>query len=100
MSGATRWDTLWVNARLATMRTGGAPYGVIEDGVVAVTGERIEFVGRRSELPGPPDRSAELVIDCEGRWITPGLIDCHTHLVFGGDRASEFEQRLNGATYE
>ena len=100
MNGSTRWDTLWVNARLATMRIGGAPYGVIEDGAVAVTGERIEFAGPRGELPGPPARCAERVIDCEGRWVTPGLIDCHTHLVFGGDRAAEFELRLNGASYE
>jgi imidazolonepropionase len=100
MNGSTRWDTLWVNARLVTMRIGGAPYGVIEDGAVAVTGERIEFAGPRGELPSPPAQCAARVIDCEGRWITPGLIDCHTHLVFGGDRAAEFELRLNGATYE
>ncbi|SDF58236.1 imidazolonepropionase [Bosea robiniae] len=91
-------DKLWTNARLATMSAGvDTPYGAIEDGVIAARDGRIVFVGPRSEAPA--FQAAE-TIDCEGRWITPGLIDCHTHLVYGGDRAHEFELRLQGATYE
>ncbi|MDX3805399.1 MAG: imidazolonepropionase [Bosea sp. (in: a-proteobacteria)] len=73
------------------------PYGAIEDGVIAARDGRIVYAGSRSEAP---DFDAAVSIDCEGRWITPGLIDCHTHLVYGGDRAHEFELRLQGATYE
>ena len=91
-------DKLWTNARLATMSPAvDAPYGAIEDGVIAARDGRIVFVGPRSEAPV---FDAATSIDCEGRWITPGLIDCHTHLVYGGDRAHEFELRLQGATYE
>jgi imidazolonepropionase len=91
-------DKLWTNARLATMSAAvDAPYGAIEDGVIAARDGRIVFVGPRSEAPV---FDATVSIDCEGRWITPGLIDCHTHLVYGGDRAHEFELRLQGATYE
>ena len=91
-------DKLWTNARLATMSAAvDAPYGAIEDGVIAARDGRIVFVGPRSEAPV---FEAAVSIDCEGRWITPGLIDCHTHLVYGGDRAHEFELRLQGATYE
>ncbi|WID99553.1 imidazolonepropionase [Bosea vestrisii] len=75
----------------------GTPYGAIEDGTVIARDSRIVFAGPRAEAPS--FGSAE-VIDCEGRWITPGLIDCHTHLVYGGDRANEFELRLKGASYE
>ncbi|HWL83962.1 MAG TPA: imidazolonepropionase [Roseomonas sp.] len=73
-----------------------APLGAIKDGAVAVRDGRIAWIGRRADLPGP----AAVTTDCEGAWLLPGLIDCHTHLVFGGDRAAEFEQRLAGATYE
>jgi imidazolonepropionase len=89
---------VWTNARLATMAADAdAPYGAIEDGVVVARNGRIVFAGPRAELSS--FGQAE-VIDCEGRWITPGLIDCHTHLVYGGDRAHEFELRLKGASYE
>jgi len=94
------WDQLWVNVHLATMRPGGTPYGAIERGALAVTGDRIAWLGATSELPGPPEKLAKLVHDGGRRWMTPGLIDCHTHLIFGGDRAREFELRLGGATYE
>ena len=92
------WDAIWLNGRLATL-SGGAPYGAIEDGAVAVADGRIAWVGPRAELPGAPETLARNVHDLEGRWLTPGLIDCHTHLVYGGDRAAEFEQRLKGASY-
>jgi imidazolonepropionase len=95
-----RWDHLWINLRLATMAPGGAPYGAVADGALAVTGDRIAFVGRGDALPAPPDRLAGAVHDGGGRWMTPGLIDCHTHLVFAGARAREFELRLTGASYE
>jgi len=94
-----RWDHLWINLRLATMAPGGAPYGAITDGALAVAGDRIAFLGRRDALPGPPDRLATTVHDGGERWMTPGLIDCHTHLVFAGERAREFELRLQGASY-
>ncbi|KUL96847.1 imidazolonepropionase [Bosea sp. WAO] len=91
-------DRLWLNARLATMAANAhAPYGAIEDGVIAARDGRIIYAGPRSTAPA---FSAAETIDCEGRWITPGLIDCHTHLVYGGDRAHEFELRLKGASYE
>lgn len=91
-------DRLWTKARLATMAPSvAAPYGAVEDGVVAARDGRILYVGPRQEAPA--FRAAE-TIDCGGRWITPGLIDCHTHLVHGGDRAHEFELRLQGASYE
>ena len=94
------WDSLWRNARLATMTAdGGAPYGAIEDAALAVADGRIAWLGRESELPGAPADLAREVHDLEGRWVTPGLIDCHTHLVYGGDRAAEFELRLQGASY-
>jgi imidazolonepropionase len=91
-----QFDTVWTNARLATMTAGSTPYGAIEDGAIAVRQGRIAWVGPRAELPA----AAGKVHDLGGAWVTPGLIDCHTHLVFGGDRAGEFEQRLKGATYE
>ncbi|MEQ8968709.1 MAG: imidazolonepropionase [Azospirillaceae bacterium] len=91
------WDTLWIDARLATMTAGGAAYGAIEDGAIAVAGDRIAWVGPRAELP---DAAPATVVSAGGRWITPGLIDAHTHIVHGGDRAREFEMRLEDASYE
>lgn len=91
------WDQLFLDVNLATMRSGSTPYGAIFNGALAISEERIAWVGPESELP-PYD--AKTVQRLDGRWLTPALIDCHTHLVFGGDRAMEFEQRLNGATYE
>ena len=92
-------ETIWLNARLATL-TGGRPgVGVVESGAIAAREGRIAFAGPQDQLPAAWRDSARTV-DCEGRWITPALIDCHTHLVYGGDRAHEFELRLAGATYE
>ena len=92
------WDSIWINARLATMV--GARYGAIPDGAIAAKDGRIAWVGARADLPGAPEALARDVHDVGRAWITPGLIDCHTHLVFAGDRAREYEQRLEGATYE
>ncbi|MDE0058123.1 MAG: imidazolonepropionase [Defluviicoccus sp.] len=94
------WDRLWTGANLATMVPGGEPYGAIRDAALAVSDGRIAWVGAAAELPGDPAALAGKLHDAGGRWITPGLIDCHTHLVFGGSRAGEFEMRLNGASYE
>ncbi len=89
---------VWRNARLATMAAHLPGLGAIEPGAVAADADgRIAYAGPEAGLP--PGLLAD-AIDCERRWITPGLIDCHTHLVFGGDRAAEFEMRLGGATYE
>ena len=97
---ATQWDHLWTNARVATMTASTTPYGLVEAGAVATKGENIAWVGAMADLPGAPQTLAANVEDCAGRLVTPGLIDCHTHLVHGGNRAKEFEMRLNGATYE
>jgi len=93
------WDTLWVDANLATMAP-GKPYGVIERGAVAAKAGRIAWIGHAADLPKPPDELAHDIRRCDNAWITPGFVDCHTHLVFGGDRAREFELRLQGASYE
>jgi len=94
-----RWDTLLVNARLATF-AGSEPYGLIESGALAWAGGRIAFCGPVDDLPGKPMELAEHVLDLDGGLVTPGLIDCHTHLVFGGNRAHEFDMRLKGTSYE
>ena len=90
-----RVDAIWENARLATLNGG---MGLVEDGVVAAKDGRIVYVGPAREAPALDAASRR--VGCDGRWITPGLIDCHTHLVYGGDRAREFELRLDGASYE
>jgi len=97
------WESLWTNVHLATMRPDPAsPYGAVEDAALAIADGRIVFAGPRRDLPEPgePASLARTVHDGRGRWMTPGLIDCHTHLVFGGGRAREFEMRLRGASYE
>jgi imidazolonepropionase len=86
-------DRMWRNARLATMTN----VGVVEDGIVACKDGRIMYAGSRADAP--QFRAAE-ILECAGRWITPGLIDCHTHLIHAGNRAHEFELRLAGASYE
>ena len=92
-------DSLWVNLHLATMTQTG-PYGMVEDGALALCEGKIAWIGKRNELPADLKSRAAKVYDGEGRWVTPGLVDCHTHLVYGGSRAREFELRLEGATYE
>ena len=90
-----RCDRLWTNARLATMRADLPGLGVVEGGAIGLREGRIAFAGPAADAPNAAD-----VIDCDGRWITPGLIDAHTHLVFAGDRIAEFELRQKGASYE
>jgi len=90
-------DRVWRGARLATMAAGQPGLGIVDQGLIAATNGRIVHVGTESDAP--PFEAAE-TIDCEGRWITPGLVDCHTHIVYGGNRAHEFELRLAGATYD
>lgn len=90
------FDTVWLNCRAATM-VPGRPWGEIADAAVAARDGRIVRVCERRELG---DTGAAEVIDLGGRWVTPGLIDCHCHPIFGGTRAREFEMRLQGASYE
>jgi len=91
------FSTLFHNAQIATM-TPGKPYGLIENGAVVISADRIKWVGAEKELP---DEFAGLQgKNLEGRLVTPALIDCHTHLVYGGSRATEFELRLNGTSYK
>ncbi|MFC3071880.1 imidazolonepropionase [Shinella pollutisoli] len=89
---------VWRNARLATLAEGLPGLGIVENGAIAVENGRIAHAGPEADLPAI-FAGAESV-DCGGRWVTPGLIDCHTHLVHAGDRAHEFELRLAGASYE
>jgi len=93
------WDTLWLDANIAAM-TPDTPYGALPRGAVAAQDGRIAWIGFASSLPDAPERLAREVRGCGGAWITPGLVDCHTHLVFGGNRAREFAMRLEGASYE
>ena len=92
-------DSLWLNVNLATM-TEGNPYGMVKDGVLVVGGGKIVWLGERVDLPADYKSRVEKTYDGQGGWITPGLVDCHTHLVYAGSRAREFELRLQGATYE
>lgn len=92
-------DCIWRNARLVTLAADKAGLGIVERGAVSVRAGRIVHAGPEDQLPSS-GLSQMPSIDCEGRWITPGLIDCHTHLVHAGNRAHEFELRLKGATYE
>jgi len=96
MTMATTFDVLVTGAHLATM-AGGTPYGAIRDGAIGIAGDKIAWVGVERELPS--GTSARRSLDARGSWVTPGLIDCHTHLVYAGSRVDEFEARLNGATY-
>ncbi|MEO7852941.1 MAG: imidazolonepropionase [Rubrivivax sp.] len=89
--------TLWRNARLATLH-GDQPWGEVERGAMLVVGEQLHWVGAEADLPA--GLSIEAEHDLRGAWVTPGLVDCHTHLVYGGQRAREFEMRLQGASYE
>ena len=91
------WDLLLTDARIATLSADAPEYGEIADGAIAIANGSIAWIGPQADLPSG---SAESTRTVSGQWVTPALIDCHTHLVFGGDRAQEFEQRLEGASYE
>ncbi len=98
------FDTLWYNAQVATMQPaadapGAASYGLIANGAIAIQGERIVWLGNSSDAEPVALAKPHKAVDCGGKLVTPGLIDCHTHLVYAGDRAHEFELRLNGASY-
>ncbi len=95
-----RWDTLLLDCRLATLVDPGLPYGAIEDAALAWKDGVIRYAGPRAGQPGKAETLARHTESLDGAWITPGLVDCHTHLVFGGNRAHEFELRLQGARYE
>jgi len=90
---------LWRNACLATL-DGATPWGLVGRGAILTEGERIVWVGADTALPALPGADAPLEHDLAGALVTPGLIDCHTHLVYAGDRGAEFERRLQGASYE
>lgn len=92
------FDTVWTDARIATLNPRLPGLGIVENAAIGTKDGRIAFAGKVSDLPSGWDAIQHQPID--GRWITPGLIDCHTHIVHGGDRAHEFELRLQGASYE
>lgn len=91
------WDLLLTDARLATMRADLPNYGEISDAAIAIAAGSIAWIGPQQALPA---ESAKVTRSVSGQWLTPALIDCHTHLVFGGERSAEFEQRLEGVSYE
>ncbi|HEA16558.1 MAG TPA: imidazolonepropionase [Pseudoalteromonas prydzensis] len=94
------WDLLITDANIATMDSSiDAPYGAIDNAALAIKDGHIAWLGKQTELPAF-DALATPIISAKGQWLTPGLIDCHTHLVFAGSRAEEFEQRLQGVSYE
>lgn len=95
------FDLLLIECHAATMAADtDLPYGEIRDAAIGVKGGRIAWIGPRASLAADERELAQEIRPLGGAWVTPGLVDCHTHLVFGGDRSSEWERRLNGATYE
>lgn len=95
------WDHIWINGHFATMNPAiKQPYGAIPYGAMAVQDGKICWLGLMDDLADAPEKLAKSVTDLAGAWVTPGLVDCHTHLVYGGNRADEFEKRLNGVSYE
>ena len=99
-SSGKEWDQVWIGANIATMVEGAEAYGSIKNAALAVTGERIAWIGPAAEAKLEAAAQNLSVHDAQGLWMTPGLIDCHTHLVFGGNRVEEFEKRLCGVSYE
>jgi len=94
-----RFDTLWLNARIATFAPGSAAFGLIADAAIASSNGKIAWLGPATALDAAPEILATRVIDAGGRLITPGLVDAHTHLIFGGDRIADFERRMAGESY-
>ncbi|HEV7319875.1 MAG TPA: imidazolonepropionase [Ensifer sp.] len=99
LSTSNKASGIWRNVRLVTVSENAEGLGLVEDAAVAVVDGRIAYAGPEADLPAEFSRSLEAT-DCQGRVMTPSLIDCHTHLVHGGNRAREFQMRLEGATYE
>lgn len=108
MTFSKHWQTLYINVNLATMTDGSNSYGEIINGALAISEGKIVWLGKQNDLPESllnkdgsslSDATIE-IIDGNGHWLTPGLIDCHTHLVYGGNRANEFEMRLQGKSYQ
>ena len=96
---SSAWQTLFINVNLATMTDGANSYGATENAALAISDGKISWLGKATDLSGY-DVDNVKVIDGQGKWLTPGLIDCHTHLVYGGNRANEFEMRLQGKSYQ
>jgi imidazolonepropionase len=100
MPQSVTWDYVLIGGHLASMVPDAGPYGAMQDAALAIAGERIAWIGPAHEARQQAAARGITALDATGLWLTPGLIDCHTHLVYGGDRAREFEQRLLGASYE
>jgi imidazolonepropionase len=96
---SSAWQTLFINVNLATMTDGAKSYGAIENGALAISAGKIVWIGKESDLPIYDQKSLNVIYG-QGKWLTPGLVDCHTHLVYGGNRANEFEMRLQGKSYQ
>src|ERR1700733_5621418 len=92
-----QFDAIWINGLIATCEQ---DVSLIKDAAIAIRDGKIAWIGAATDLLGSPDALAEKVHDIQGRCITPGLIDCHTHLIYAGNRAHEFELRLQGVSYE
>lgn len=92
------FDSVWKNINVATM-TDKTGYGIINNAAILVKDGKIAWLGPEADLPKPADELSDYVHDGAGKWVTPGLVDCHTHLVYAGNRADEFEKRLQGASY-
>jgi imidazolonepropionase len=99
-SSGKEWDQIWIGANIATMVAGADDYGNLKNAALAVKGERIAWLGPAAEGARKAAALGVPVEDVHGLWMTPGLIDCHTHLVYGGNRVEEFEKRLCGVSYE
>jgi imidazolonepropionase len=95
----THWTTLYKNINIATMTEASKGYGIIKKGALAIAAGKIAWIGKQDDLPDFDQNTVE-IIDGNNQWLTPGLIDCHTHIIYGGNRANEFELRLQGASYE
>ncbi|MCE9506844.1 MAG: imidazolonepropionase [Alphaproteobacteria bacterium] len=92
------FDNLWINIHAATMSEAEG-FGIIKNAAIGIQDGKIAWIGAASDLPQKPEALSDYIYDGQGKWMTPGLIDCHTHLVYAGDRAGEFEQRLHGVSY-
>ncbi|GGD62743.1 imidazolonepropionase [Lacimicrobium alkaliphilum] len=97
MADALHAELILTNANLATMSDNGEPYGIVTEASVVIGEGRIQWAGKASDMP--EFAASTTIHDCQGQWLLPGFIDCHTHLVFAGNRADEFEQRLQGVSY-